>query len=292
MVSRILVSLMMLALWALPTDGGAQTVQRGNEFAPGAAALVFAEGALLREQPADAAPGVTLRLGTPLTIVAKSKTQMRSGYSAPWYRASMSSGRVRAEGFVWAGDLALAEVNLSEPGGGTKVLAGVVRGGPEAEGGRLAVALRAERQGRLLSEVTFIPELTDLNGQPAQFFYSVRAQARGPGGLNGVRSIVDLELFYEACGYNNSHNYFLWTGTKLVGPLVLGYGSEAGIYRYETTARFPDEKGGRPGTIVTEYEAINYAENGEPRSRATKSIIYRWDGSTLKREEGGGPAGE
>lgn len=249
----------------------------------GAKRKVLAENASLYLKPNERAVGE--RLGfEELTLVEEAGSAAMSGLQSKWLKVSRRIAGREEPRYVREIDLAMVRLPLEA--GSVDAIAGV-RGATRDVNGATGVAfdVKVTKNGKLLAESSFRPVLTEFGDpQVPRFGYSVSMRRIPPSGLAKVKDIIVLDIFYEACGYTSSKYYFLFTGTKLHGPIELPYGGEAGMYSFSANAILPDDSSGVPNGIIVESSSTTY-EGEEELSKKTKRSFWNWDGERLIRKD-------
>ncbi len=249
----------------------------------GAKRKVLAEAASLYLEPNEKT--IREKLGfEELTLIEETGSAVMNGLHSKWFKVSRNIAGTQEFRYVREVDLAMVRLPLVS--GSAEAIAGVRAATREISGATVVTFdLKVVKNGKLLAESSFRPALTEFaTQQPPRFGYSVSLRRIPPSGLSKVKDIIVLDIFYEACGYTSSKYYFLYTGTKLHGPIELPYGGEAGIYSFSTKAILPKDPKGVHDEIIVESSSTTF-EGEKELSTTSKRSVWRWDGKLGKLKE-------
>ena len=106
--------------------------------------------------------------------------------------------------------------------------------------------MRALRNGKIISSATFAVNI--------DFSYETSALLSDNRGLPGYQNILQIQLYYPACGYVQYDLFCLWDGNTLTPLPALTSAADAGAFHESESYTFPNEEKGIPDAIIYSYE--------------------------------------
>jgi hypothetical protein len=249
---------------------------------------IFADTALIRISPdTKQPPADTLFAGDNITVTGmEPKTLTIRGLKGPWLKINYTKNGQAKTGYIWQGLVSCRELRR----GDVKFVLGIERRADSVTGSgkdkvirrRFLVKLKVVQQGTVRAKAGFITD----DDESANF---CDGKVMSGMGLSNVQHIIDITFSGGACGVPSYDYYFAFTrsGQLIRFPDKFNV-SDAGVYYHGETFTFPNEKNGKPDTILwkmTEEEATEETDkNGEPKYKVTasKSATYTWDGVNEK----------
>jgi hypothetical protein len=245
---------------------------------------IFADTALVRVSPdTKQAPADTLFAGDNITVtgVAPNTLTIR-GLKGPWLNIKYTKNGVLKNGYVWQGLVSCMPLRR----GDVKFVFAIERRADSVTGSgkdkftikRFLVKVKVVKQGIVLAKTTFITD----DDESANF---CDGKIMSGMGLNNVQNIIDITFTGGACAVPTLDYYFAFTKSGHLIRLPNKFNvSDAGAYYHGETFTFPNEKNGKPDSILwnmVEEEATDETDkNGEPKYKVTgkKNATYTWDG--------------
>lgn len=236
--------------------------------------MVFVREAALYSAPhLDSLVTGGLPMGTPVEVRGSSgEVTLEGGITTYWYQITALLQDGEQTGFVPGTSLAMTSLRLGQD---TTFMFSVTGYDPSTM--EFSSSARVVADGSVLDDVVFRP--VDGGFGPAPYSYSVRSLPMDPGGLTGIREMVELSFIYEACGFPNRDMAFAWTGEELVMGPQANSQFEASAYRFIETFVTPSDSGGIPGGIRVLTTISEWNESTEDYD-VTESYFtdYRWSG--------------
>ena len=245
---------------------------------------IFADTALIRSSPdTKQTPIDTLFAGDNITITAITHNGLTiRGIRGPWLKINYTKNGELKQGYIWQGLVSCIPLRR----GDLKFVYGIERRADSihAEGKsrdtirRYLVKLKVVQNGKILTKTSVI------TWDDESAFYSFSKVMSGMG-LTNVQNIVMLSFGGEACAVPLYDYYLAFTKTNQLVRLPNKYNyADAGIVYHVETFTFPNEKNGKPDTIIwnmTDEEGSDkFDKNGNEVMKVTgkKRAIYIWDG--------------
>lgn len=242
-----LFTLLTLILFAQYEYDGKRIANSYWEFEKGSTELLYGDRVVLRKTASTQAEAIdTLNIGSEVKILQRTEDKIEvNGRESNWYKVKSKSG----VGYIPGGFIAL---DSREYDGGVYLV--IVAGRDED------LKVRA----RYLKNGNYFGKECSLNTGAFQL------EVSGNRGVEGVESILVIDLFAEACGVDGGKIYLFNDGECLIEAISCREVSDGGVFWFSETLRFPDEIGW--GTSII-YER----EFGRPQDEAmmwTKSIVH------------------
>ena len=258
-----------LLLFAQNEYDGKRIANSYWEFEKGSIELLYADRVVLRKSASAQAEAIdTLNIGSEVKIIQRTedKTEV-NGRESNWYKVKTKSG----VGFIPGGFIAL---DSREFNNGIYLV--IVAGKDED------LKVRA----RYLKDGDYFGKECDLNTGAFQL------EASGSRGVEGVESILVIDLFAEACGVDGGKIYLFNDGERLIEAMSCTEVSDGGVFWFSETLRFPDEIGWG-NSIIYEREFGEAVDEAMMWTKATvHNLTLEWkhgqfvpDVSTLDFDE-------
>ncbi|MCR9171583.1 MAG: SH3 domain-containing protein [bacterium] len=230
---------------------GNRVVGPWYEFEAGSTEILYGDQVVLRKKPtADAKALDTLAIGTNLTIIEKTDEPITvNGKESVWYKVK-TAGRT---GYVAGGLIAL---DSREFNGGTYMI------------------IVAEANEQFKFRVRYLKD-GDFYGKEGNLGYSSFVLRVNNGrGVEGVESMLVIDLLAEACGMDGGKTYLFNDGERLHNAIHCAEVGDGG-YWFSEKLIFPDER--EWGTHI-DYER----EVGEPMNEEYTWYQSQKDAVTLQ----------
>lgn len=249
---------------------------------------IFADTALIRVSPdTKQAPADTLFAGDVITVTGVMPNALTiRGLKGPWLKIRYTKNGEVKNGYVWQGLISCYPLRR----GDVKFVFGIERRADSVTGSgkdkytnkRFLVKIKVVKQGAIMAKTSFITE----DDESANF---CDGKIMSGMGLSNVQNIIDITFTGGACAVPTYDYYFAFTKNGQLIRLPVKFNvSDAGSYYHGETFTFPNEKNGKPDSILwkmTEEEATDETDkNGEPKYKVTgkKNAVYTWDGVNEK----------
>ncbi len=249
---------------------------------------IFADTALIRVSPdTKQAPLDTLFAGDNVTVTGvAAKALTIRGLKGPWLTINYSKNGTAKSGYIWQGLVSCFPLRR----GDVKFVFGIERRADSTytEDGRkdtikrFLVKLKVVKNGQILAKSSVVT----YDDEGAQYCYG---RIMSGMGLTNVQNIAVLQFGGEACGIMLYEYYFALTkNNQLIHLPDKESVSDAGSFYHSENFIFPNEKNGKPDTIVwnklVEEDTEKTDKKGNPILKVTekKSAIYTWDGVNEK----------
>ena len=110
-----------------------------------------------------------------------------------------------------------------------------------------------------------------------RYYYSLGVTIRPSMGLSNVINVIDLDMFYDACGYTNGDILLLWDGNKLHYGIEVNSMGEAGIVSNYEYAVYPTDANGKKDKILTIFNHREYDEDKNTETLHDSIVVqYAW----------------
>ena len=238
------------------------------DFEAGSKAYLYGDKVVFRSEPnAEAKALDTLSIGSEITIVHKTDhTTSLNGLDWNWYKVKVG----RKSGYILSGLIALDRVKF-ENVTYLVTIAGVKH--VEEDYDYTDFKLRARS---LQSNGEFYGHETDL---PTSAFYITANDNRG---LDGLKSMLVIHLYAEACGVDGGEIYLFNNGERLYTGLSLSNVADAGAFWFNERVVFPEDKEGFEGIVRYEREVeIPIDEEIGWYKSTIHSLVLHWENGEL-----------
>ena len=217
------------------------------EFEEGSKEVLYGDNVTLRKQPnKDAAAIDTLDIGTEVKILKKmDETVVVNGLESHWYKVKCSKGT----GYIAGGLIALDSKDYN--------------------GGKYLV-ITAKADDRYKVRVRYLKDGEYYGKERDLYTYTFYITTQGNKGVEGIESMLLINLFAEACGVDGGISYIFNDGEKLIDAIHCSSVSDGGVFWFHEELKFPEDLGW--GTYI-QYER----EYGEPVDESmswTRSIVH------------------
>jgi len=209
------------------------------QFEAGKSYKLFGDKVKLRNKPSsDSEILDTLRIGSNIEILKKTKEILNfNGQDSYWYKVKANN----QVGYVLGGLIAL---DFATIGGDTYL-----------------VSTRQDSTYSYVKIRLLAPEATNYFESETTIFTDLFSiKVFGNRGLDGVTSMVLLDLHAEACGVDGGGTYFFHHGTFFEPVIKLSVVGEAGIFHFSEELIFPDENEYSDGSMMYIREASEYMD--------------------------------
>ncbi len=112
-----------------------------------------------------------------------------------------------------------------------------------------------------------------------RYNYTVWGHLNDSMGLSGIRNVLDLEMYYPACGYAGGNVHLFWTGESLVNAFMDYDMGDAGAYSVYSSPIFPKDGKGMKNAVLCVTNQVEYDGTEEMKESNHDSIVvkYTWD---------------
>lgn len=223
------------------------------EFEKGSTELLYGDRVVLRKSASAQAEALdTLKIGSEVKIMQRTEDLIEvNGRESNWYKVKTKSG----VGFIPGGFIALDSREFNDG-----VYLVIVAGKDED------LKVRA----RYLKNGNYFGKECNLNTGAFQL------EASGNRGVEGVESILVIDLFAEACGVDGGKIYLFNDGARLIEAISCREVSDGGVFWFSETLRFPDEIGWG-NSIIYEREFGEAVDEAMMWTKATvHNVTLEW----------------
>lgn len=226
----------------------------------------------------------SLTIGAPIKVIAQSRLNLKkNNLNLPWLFIEYYNNGVLKNGFIWKGFVALGTATFNQYHFITSLTAKVKQIKKDKDGDHEQIeyvfSLKiCDKNFTILSEKNFM----NLVGENFTFTNS----AIGNWGLQKVECIYRIVFNGEACGVPTEYKYFYWDGKKLEFLIDKFEVGDANAYYHTEELLFPNEKGGKPNTIIKKIiEAENVDEDLEGSTYKIEKTTeyYFWNGTKIQK---------
>lgn len=217
------------------------------EFEKGSTELLYGDRVVLRKSASAQAEALdTLKIGSEVKIMQRTEDLIEvNGRESNWYKVKTKSG----VGFIPGGFIAL---DSREFNGGVYL---VIVAGKEDD---LKVRARYSKNG------DYFGKECDLNTSAFQL------EVSGNRGVEGIESMLVIDLFAEACGVDGGKIYLFNDGASLIEAMSCSEVADGGVFWFSESLRFPDEIGWG-NSIIYERE---FGEAMDEELMWTKATVH------------------
>ncbi len=232
-----------------------RVVSPSYEFEEGSTERLYGDQVVLRKNPSTEASAIdTLPIGSRVKILENTKIIVQvHGNDSYWYKVKTKKGT----GYIAGGLIALDSREIN--GGIYMVITAQVNE-------------QFKFRARYLKDGEFFGKEGDLNT------YSFVLRVHDNRGVEGIESMLVIDLFAEACGVDGGYTYIFNDGERLINAIHCTSVGDGG-YWFSEKLIFPDERGW--GTHI-DYER----EIGEPMNDEYNWYQSRKDMLVLEWQEG------
>ncbi len=118
-------------------------------------------------------------------------------------------------------------------------------------------------------------------GGTGRYNYSIETALLPATGIDGAVDLINLNIFYPACGYAGGDILLVWDGAKLHYAFEDYDASDAGVYSVSSNTILPGDKGGKKNTFfsITNSVSYEYDENDKYNELEHDSLVlqYSWE---------------
>lgn len=229
-----------------------------NEFEENSTEVLYGDNVVLRKKPSKDAKALdTLRIGSEVTILKNTRQKITvNGRESNWYKVASKNGT----GYIAGGLIAL---DAKEFNGGTYL---VIAAGPKDN---------QKFRVRYLKDGDFYGKEGDLYTSAFQIHVS------DSKGVEGITSILTIELFAEACGVDGGKTYIFNDDERLYYVMHCSEIGDGGVFWFVEELEFPvDREWGDHITYEREYgESIDEDMNCTRAIRHT--VVVEWKDGAL-----------
>lgn len=271
-------SLLVVVLLALPQPGAGEEMKTYVQgvFSDGSLVFVAGDSVTVRQKPAMNAPILDrLPIGYQLTVMSKSgPPQAAEGLAAPWYQVRYSTEQGERTGHLWGGSIAMAALPISY-NGQPAILLVSARGVKAA--GRLQMQAMVVNEFKVVSSVIF--NAIGTTAEDGTYPFTVVAGIRGGRGFTGIDSVIVLDFEYDKCRMPFGRVVLMSTGSRLLKGVEAVSTHRCGSSLEETALIFPDEKGGRPDSLVRVETVRTWSESLKRYTPTSmRRTVHAWAG--------------
>ena len=201
-------------------------------FEKGGIYPLFGDQVKLRAGPnTDSEVRDLLDIGMGVKIIERNpRTQIYNGIESHWYKVAIQG----EEGYILGGLIALDHVIMGEA-------VYLVSLGKEGDVLKGQVRVIREEGSRAYEEIA-------VNFPVESYLFQI--EGKEIRGIDGVNNAILIDFVAEACGVNGGGSYIFDTGEKLIEAFRFIEASDAGVYSVTETLIFPDDQGGKEGTVI------------------------------------------
>jgi len=247
---------------------------------------IFADTALIRIAPdTKQSPIDTLFAGDNITVTGITSNNLTiRGLKGPWLKINYTKNGEPKNGYIWQGLISCMPMRR----GNVKFVYGIERRADSLIKKdnftirRFLGRIKVVQDGKVLASRSFITD----DDESANYS---NGKIMSGMGLTNVQNIITLEFSGEACGIPTYNYYFAFTkSNQLLRFPDKESVSDAGVFYHVENFTFPNEKNGKPDTILwssqTEEATEKTDKSGDPVLKVTekKSAVYTWDGANEK----------
>lgn len=232
-------------------DENTLIVTEYNDFEPGNEERMYGDRVVLRKDPDSESKALdTLAIGAKVTIVKMmDETKEVNGLESHWYKVKHAG----KSGYVLGGFIALDHRTL-----GDDTFLVIYAAGP-TEYNRNVRCRVLNASGNYYGH-----EITLFNSS----FFLETFEDRG---ISGIKNMLCINLFAEACGVDGGEVYLFNDGERLVKALELTNVVDGGAFWYNETATFPED--GYWGDDVVYFER-EFGESVDEELNLTRAVTY------------------
>lgn len=224
-------------------------------FENGSTQLLYGDNVVFRKEPNASSESIdTLFIGTEIKIIYKTEETMSlNGIESYWYKVKHG----KKTGYILGGLIALDHREIDD----VKYL--------------VTVASRDDRyfvRARVLNpDGSYFGHESSLN---TNAFYLEVFDNRG---LDGIKNMLVINLFAEACGVDGGAIYLFNDDIRLIDAIHLASVSDAGVFWFNESLTFPTDEDGFEGVIYYERNSGEYLdEELEITREVTNTAVLRW----------------
>lgn len=190
------------------------------EFEEGSKEVLYGDNVTLRKQPSkDAAAIDTLDIGTEVKILKKMDEKVTvNGLETNWYKVKCNKGT----GYIAGGLIALDSKDYN--------------------GGKYMV-ITAKADDRDKVRVRYLKDGEYYGKERDLYTYTFYITTQGNKGVEGIESMLLINLFAEACGVDGGISYIFNDGEKLIDAIHCSSIGDAGAFWFNEELKFPEDLG-------------------------------------------------
>lgn len=250
------------------------------EFQENKPQKIFTDWSRIRQQPNVKSQILdSLRTNQPVLILKKEEARFSIGHRvANWYKISYQKEDRQYEGYVWGGNLCVGYRNKN----GFDFLFGITKTGSkfDKESNQTyetnIATIKVLENNELITESSFETGI----GESLSFGeFKIESNHL----LKNVDFTLRAGVSGEACGIAGYTNYFLFSNRKLIAlPQLMNVG-DADVFYHSEEFVFPNDKGGKPSTILFKMEEMEKDEKEKEHFKRSKAT-YLWSGEKITKQ--------
>lgn len=250
-----------------------QSYYMSGKITDNAFAYAFGDNVNVREAPTVNSKSVgKLRIGTEVTVLSNGSMYELNGLQAPWYE--IKAGNI--SGWVWGGLLSLTHGKI----GNDLIMYGLTGFSPDSN---FTGEVRYVKNNKLIASVYSRPIYTAWENV-REYTYNVSGNLNENTGLKNLFCVFEVAFLYEACGYQNGSQYYGWNGNRFIPITEASFGSDAGIFSYNTEVIFPWDEGGEKNKVRSIYTAYDFDEDAEDYKLSDSTVTdLIWNGTDFTK---------
>jgi hypothetical protein len=241
--------------------------------------MIFADKANVRQAPKKDAPSIEqLVAGAEVLVLSHDTTKVEiNGWPSCFHKISWrNAGQTTSkEGWIWGGLLSPNPMKM----GDLSFVYGITKSKKTDKSLESAnahtVEVRAVQGQKIIASRAF-----ELNFGTEYYSNATIFDNRG---IEKIKNVLSISLFYPACGYPNLEAMFLWDGKNIEMLPSLESIGDAGAFNFSEIYIFPnDENAQTDGQIIYKMErnAVLSEDmlesDGEMHTRVMKKIDGKW----------------
>jgi hypothetical protein len=224
-------------------------------FEKGSTERLYGDNVVLRENPNSTAEAIdTLSIGAEVKIMEKTAETMQfNGLESFWYKVKYG----KQIGYVLGGLIAFDSKEIN---------------------GETYLVTMAEDELNIYVRCRLLKADNTYYGHESRIstnaFYLEAFDNRG---IEGVESILCVNLFAEACGVDGGMIYLFSTGERLIEAMQLSRVADGGSFWFHEKVTFPNDEDGFEGVIYYERASgESLDEEMEQTRQVINTVILRW----------------
>ena len=241
---------------------------------------IFTDWTRIRKEPNINADILdSLRTNQPITILKLDETVLKlRGRASRWYKVAYDKEGTNAEGYVWGGNLSIGFRNKN----GFDFLFGITKSTEkniDKSSEKYFVnigTIKVLENNELIDEVNF-------QTGSGESLSTGEFKIESGHLLKNVEFTLRAGVSGEACGIDSFTHYVLFANRKLVLLPTLTNMGDADVFYHSEEYVFPNDKGGKPNTILFKMEEMEKDEKDKEHYKRSKTT-YIWNGEKMMKK--------